>query len=230
MKAPIVEVFETIQGEGINIGKPCIFVRFWGCTLRCRFDGEQCDTPYAVFKDRDKTTQMTCEELSNEILKLRARHIIFTGGEPTLFQDFIGKVIEIVDKKRVSTFEVETNGTNKLYADFANMIDYFNVSVKLKSSNQMNEDYDKKRFNQDALDTFPFGKSVFKFVVTNKEDLAEIDIIIERYQWPVYLMPKGATRKELIKNSPEVVDLCIERGWRFSPRAHVMIWDNKKGV
>lgn len=37
---PIVEIFESLQGEGFNTGMPAIFVRFGKCNLTCPW----CDT------------------------------------------------------------------------------------------------------------------------------------------------------------------------------------------
>jgi 7-carboxy-7-deazaguanine synthase len=39
----VIEIFESLQGETTHAGRPCAFVRFAGCDLRCRY----CDTTYA---------------------------------------------------------------------------------------------------------------------------------------------------------------------------------------
>ncbi|MDX9694125.1 MAG: 7-carboxy-7-deazaguanine synthase QueE, partial [Methanothermobacter sp.] len=41
MRAPIMEVFSSIQGEGLLVGCRQIFIRFAGCNLNCKY----CDTP-----------------------------------------------------------------------------------------------------------------------------------------------------------------------------------------
>lgn len=229
MKASIVEVFETIQGEGHNVGLPSIFVRFWGCNLRCRFNGEQCDTPYAVFKERNRATEMTPEALVEHIVRFRSKNIVFTGGEPTLFQEFIIETVELLNEDYYE-FEVETNGTIPLNDTFKSMINQFNVSVKLKSSNQKNKIFNSKRINKDALDTFPIGRTYFKFVICNEEDLKEVKTLERMYMFPVYLMPQGSTRTEVIKNSPSVIKICMDNNYRFSPREHIIIYSKKRGV
>ena len=234
-KAPIVEVFESIQGEGRNIGKPSIFVRFWGCNLRCRFKGENCDTPYAVNKEKEKVKNYTSDELITKLKTFETQHIVFTGGEPMLYQDFINEVLQkIYENKVYFSSEIETNGTIPIkYNNKTPIISFseFNISVKLKSSNQENDKYDKLRIKHSALKTFTIHKSSFKFVYTCKDDINEILYLHKKYpNITVYLMPEGMTRKEIIKHSPEVANICIKHNFKFSPREHIMIWDNKRGI
>jgi len=40
----------------------------------------------------------------------------------------------------------------------------------------------------------------------------------------------GATREDQIKNAPEIINICIQNNFEFSPRLHVLIYDIKKGV
>jgi organic radical activating enzyme len=228
-KVPIVEIFETVQGEGVNLGLPSIFVRLWGCNLRCQFDGKQCDTPYAVKEERDKAKNMTALEVVEEIRKLNPIHIVWTGGEPMMFQPFISEVISYLIGFGYS-HEVETNGTLKCSEALFYSVNNFNLSVKLKGSNQENEEYDKKRINFESINSYPVDKSIFKFVINTEEDKVEAMDIASHFQLPIYLMPQGATREEIIKNSPDVIQLCIETGCNFSPREHIMVWSNKRGV
>lgn len=96
------EIFCSIQGEGINAGKPAIFVRFAGCNLKCSW----CDT------DNTAKKTMTEENLFTEILRLNKKHrawlVVFTGGEPTL-QLTRRMVASLLD--RFIEVTVETNGT-----------------------------------------------------------------------------------------------------------------------
>ena len=41
---PVVELFDSIEGEGKRTGYMAVFVRFAGCNLRCSY----CDTGYAL--------------------------------------------------------------------------------------------------------------------------------------------------------------------------------------
>src|SRR5436305_5210328 len=70
----ITEIFFSIQGESSHVGKPCIFVRLTGCSLRCVW----CDTKYAYSGGRE----MTHDEVLSEVEKHPAKLVEVTGGEP----------------------------------------------------------------------------------------------------------------------------------------------------
>ena len=70
----INEIFYSLQGEGAFTGTPSIFIRFSGCNLKCDF----CDTIHQPYKE------MTMKEIIEEIKKYPAKHIVLTGGEPTM--------------------------------------------------------------------------------------------------------------------------------------------------
>ena len=44
----------------------------------------------------------------------------------------------------------------------------------------------------------------------------------------IMLMPEGITSKAIIGKSDEVVKVCIERGWTYTSRMHILIWGNVK--
>lgn len=95
----LVEIFESLQGEGRNVGRPCAFVRFAGCNLACPW----CDT------DVTRRFSATDAEILSELKGFRARSVILTGGEPTLQAG----MPELVAALRAAGFwiGVETNGT-----------------------------------------------------------------------------------------------------------------------
>jgi len=228
MKAPIAELFESCQGEGRFIGHPVIFIRFWGCNLRCQFNGKSCDTPYAVIQEKEKAKEYNPDELVDQIKSLGPHRLVWTGGEPLIYQNYMVEVCKLLgnDYKH----EIETNGTLSPITELQFYMDWFNVSVKLKSSNQ-EEGYENKRINPKALLTFPQERSCLKFVINGEEDINEIQELIKQTHFEnIYLMPQGATRIEILENSAKVVDLCMRYNYIFSSRLHILIWDSKRGV
>ena len=45
-----------------------------------------------------------------------------------------------------------------------------------------------------------------------------------------WLMPEGQTRDQLEIIRKECADKCVEHGWNYSERIHVVIWGDKRGV
>ena len=93
MKAPIIEIFSSFQGEGVLIGQRQIFVRFAGCNLNCAY----CDTKNSISKKEG--TLMTPEEVVSKIesiLTPDCHTISFTGGEPSLYPEFINEVSKLM--------------------------------------------------------------------------------------------------------------------------------------
>ncbi len=75
--------------------------------------------------------------------------------------------------------------------------------------------------------------SIFKFPVRDEADLAETDAIVSEVRIPpqrVYLMPICSTRKELNERSQIVAEMALSRGYSFSPRLQLLIWDQTTGV
>lgn len=100
----VVELFETVQGEGIYIGVPSVFFRTGMCNLECY----GCDTKW------DDWTETKVEACAEKILSFKSKHVVFTGGEPTLWQNELAQLMSFIDIHRGSdtphTFTVETNG------------------------------------------------------------------------------------------------------------------------
>ena len=116
MKYKLVEIFESLQGEGRNTGRPCVFVRFAGCNLACPW----CDT------DVGERFSMTLDELLNEIATYKAKTVVLTGGEPTLLDGAPELVAAL--KKLGYYIAVETNAT--VDADWLQFVDYVACSPK----------------------------------------------------------------------------------------------------
>lgn len=112
----LVEIFESLQGEGRNTGRPCVFVRFAGCNLKCPW----CDT------DVKKRFEVSLDELLAELGQYKAKSVILTGGEPTIQAEMPELVAAL--KKAGYWIGVETNGT--IAADWLGFVDYVACSPK----------------------------------------------------------------------------------------------------
>ena len=115
-KYDLVEIFESLQGEGRNMGRPCVFVRFAGCNLACPW----CDT------DVSCRFSATLDELLKAISGFRAKSVVLTGGEPTLV-DAMPELVAAL-KERGYWIAVETNGTSD--AEWLQFVDYVACSPK----------------------------------------------------------------------------------------------------
>lgn len=99
MKFPIVEIFTSIQGEGVNLGKPANFVRFAGCNLNCVW----CDTEWKKPKEK-----LTNEEILSR-LDPEVKLVVLTGGEPLLQKELLWLMADL--KSAGYDVAIETNGT-----------------------------------------------------------------------------------------------------------------------
>lgn len=250
----ISEIFYSIQGEGQTQGVPSIFIRLTGCNLTCGISKETfklakkqnwgqtrissaklknatwvCDTHAIWMKGNKKKFKDVLDIFHIEYLK-RGAHLIITGGEPLLHSQ---SIIQYLYWLRTHydvfpTIEIETNGTiipdNELIA----LIDYWNVSPKLKNSGMVYE----KRINELALYKLSRLKgAIFKFVISQESDWIEIMQDFEMIDFKkIWLMPAAETREELIRNSPAIVKLAISNGLKFSNRLQLMVWNKATGV
>lgn len=108
----VVEIFQSIQGEGLHTGSPSNFIRLAGCPLECEF----CDTDYEARKD------LTVEEILQK-LNPDIRTVILTGGEP-LIHNFNPLIIAL--RRATYRIHLETSGILPLPSG----IDYVSVSPK----------------------------------------------------------------------------------------------------
>ena len=137
MKAPIIEIFSSFQGEGVLIGQRQIFVRFAGCNLNCDY----CDTKHSISKNEG--ILMTPAEVVSKIesiLTPDCQTISFTGGEPSLYPDFINEVSRLTNLKIM----LETNGTLPDNIDLIHNLDIVSLDIKLKE--HFNGDYKEDIF------------------------------------------------------------------------------------
>jgi len=89
MAMSVTEIFFSLQGESTRVGRPCVFVRFTGCDLRCSW----CDTAYSFHGG----TKRSREEIRAEIARHPTRYVTLTGGEPLLQKELPQLAAELVE-------------------------------------------------------------------------------------------------------------------------------------
>ncbi|MEM5866365.1 MAG: 7-carboxy-7-deazaguanine synthase QueE [Candidatus Aenigmatarchaeota archaeon] len=208
----ISEIFCSIQGEGKNVGKPSVFVRVSGCDLaeKCPIE---CDTKYAWYEGKE----MKVSEIIKIIKTFPVTNIIFTGGEPGLYAD---EILEIIDRLKDYTTEVETNGNKDLFHIYP-FFDVVTISPK--------KGFEDLDFLVTVKD---FPNVIFKFVVKDEEDFDYWHTIVLRLRIPkekVYFMPEGTTDEILKERSLWLVEKCKQHNFNFSPRLHIWLWGNVRG-
>lgn len=233
---PIAETFVSIQGEGMLTGTPSWFVRLAGCNLRCRW----CDTPYASWDAHGQ--QRSIASLLEQAKASQVKHAVLTGGEPMLFEG-IEMLCEALAREGWH-ITIETAGT------IARTLpcDLMSISPKLSNSTPAKNDprdplaiwhdrHDKRRLDIEALDVLIQQAHDYqlKFVVCSANDLHEIDSLLAKLKTydpiRVLLMPEGVEPAQATPfDLRTVVQLCIDRGWRYCHRVHIEVFGNQPGT
>jgi 7-carboxy-7-deazaguanine synthase len=223
----IAETFAgTVQGEGPSAGTPAMFIRCSGCNLECRW----CDTPYtwdrARFDIRAERTRRSVADLSAWAADSPEPLAVLTGGEPLMQQRALIPLASALAGmgKRV---EIETNGTYLPAAELAGLGVHFNVSPKLTNAGLPAV----RAIRPDALAAFAATPNrVFKFVVSDLSDLRQVDALVAAYGLTgVWVMPEGTTPSAVINGMRDLVPAVTSRGYRISPRLHVLLWGDERG-
>jgi 7-carboxy-7-deazaguanine synthase len=223
----IAETFAgTVQGEGPSAGTPAMFIRCSGCNLECRW----CDTPYtwdrARFDLPAERARRSVAELASWAAGRPEPLAVLTGGEPLMQQRALVPLARALAAlgKRV---EIETNGTYPPAAELACLGVHFNVSPKLASAGMPAS----RTIRPDALAAFAATPNrVFKFVVGDPSDLGQIDALVARYRLTeVWVMPEGTAPRAVIDGMRALVPAVAGRGYRISPRLHVLMWGDERG-
>ncbi|AEE70589.1 7-carboxy-7-deazaguanine synthase QueE [Helicobacter pylori] len=250
MKLPVVESFFSLQGEGKRIGKPSLFLRLGGCNFSCRgFNCKTtlhdetltgCDSLYAVHPKFKETwdyyhePKSLIERLEDLAPNYKHFDFILTGGEPSLYfnNPILISVLEHFYHKKIPLF-VESNGS--IFFEFSPILKELHFTLSVKLSFSLEEE--SKRINLKALQNIlNNAKSAhFKFVLESKnatQSIIEIQNLLKQLPLKnneIFLMPLGATNKELDKNLKTLAPLALEHGFNLSDRLHIRLWDNQKG-
>jgi 7-carboxy-7-deazaguanine synthase len=169
---------------------------------------------------------------------------VITGGEPLLgWQRVWPALLDMCRKVGLKNVTFETNGTQAVKSDLTN---YFNLqnldlhvtwstSPKLSISGETTED----ALKPDVLKSMNAVHNSYlynKFVVRDEQCINEVDMFVDSYKESgvqldsVYLMPEGATLEQQTLTEKNVAEICMNTGYKFSPRLHINLFGNAWGT
>jgi 7-carboxy-7-deazaguanine synthase len=208
----ISEIFRSLQGEGVLIGTPTVFIRAVGCNLNC----DWCDTEYA----KQGGEEMSVEAILAKVDSYKTPFVCLTGGEPLTQKK---EAIRLMLKLLGSGYHVtlETNGSIDLEEVPCSENMLISMDVKCPSSRMQ----EKMMFSNIEL-LSPADQ--LKFIVADKDDLKYADKILKRYtvQCTVIFTPVGGL--ELLSLAEWVLKKKINA--RVLPQLHKVIWGDERGV
>ncbi len=164
----VKELFYTLQGEGMNAGRPAVFCRFAGCNLWsghqkdrasavCKF----CDTDFVGTDGTDGGKYESASALAAAIERLwpeeesARRFAVLTGGEPALQVD-----AAFIDALHAHGFRIaiETNGTLELPAgiDWVCVSPKADAALKVKEGNELKLVYPQAGASPSAYEALSF--------------------------------------------------------------------------
>jgi 7-carboxy-7-deazaguanine synthase len=221
----IAELFYSIQGEGSLVGVPSVFIRTSGCNLRCAW----CDTPYTSWQPEG--ADLTLGQIVDEVKAHPARHVVVTGGEPMIAPD----IVPLTERLRELGLHITIETAGTVFQPVA--CDLMSISPKLANSrpnDQWAAQHDRLRIQPEVLlelmARYPYQ---LKFVIEKPDDLEEVRTLIgtlEADRGRVILMAEGTDRERLRERAAWLAEICKQEGFRFSPRLHVELWGNRRGV
>lgn len=168
-------------------------------------------------------------------------HLVITGGEPLLgWQRAYEELLSHTGMADIRNITFETNGTQPLHADFKRYLKEkfgpgrevtFSVSAKLSASGEAWEDAICPEIVNEYQN---YGTTYLKFVVETEDHVDEAVRAVDAFRavgfaGVVYLMPQGGVVTPYDANKLNIANICIERGFNYSPRLHVDLFGNGWG-
>jgi len=226
----ISEIFYSIQGEGRLSGVPSVFIRTSGCNLRCVW----CDTPYTSWSPDGQ--EMSLDEILHAIESYPLDHVVLTGGEPLLSHEI--EELSVTLKTAGAHVTIETAATifKPVSCDLVSMSPKLSNSTPWQKQNgRFAAMHDQHRLNYNVVQQFIEGYDYqLKFVVDREQDFAEVRQIVDALKnvdtSRVLIMAQARNRHQLHQKSRWIVELCKKFGYGYSPRLHIELYGNRRGV
>ena len=230
---PIIEIFNSVSGEGISAGGVMTFVRSAGCNLRCSY----CDTKYSYDEFDCRNKNLKPDEIIDIINTYRCKNILCTGGEP-LELNKAKRYLPLYIASKGFKVRIETNGSCPVYS-------HSEIKEFIEDTNLLNLNYaldikcpdslmSENNIYEENFKMLGLGDEL-KFVVASQNDLDFGIDVIKKYSG--VLAKSGA----IINFSPvfgkihpsNIVDILKENNGyfeetglkvRLSLQIHKFIW------
>jgi 7-carboxy-7-deazaguanine synthase len=180
---------------------------------------------------------VTVEEIVRRVVEFPSRHVVLTGGEPTIMPDFM----ELCAALKAKEYHVTVETAATVFAN--SKVDLASLSPKLANSTPYERDggrfaasHERQRLNFGVIQQWIDSAEDFqlKFVVSSQSDIDEIQTILSKLKnWSpddVLLMPEGTDSATLDARAPWVADACRKTGFRFCPRLHIALFGHTRGT
>jgi len=189
---PVMEAFNTIQGEGYHQGKAAYFIRLAGCDVGCVW----CDVKESWPAEQHPIKKI--DEIIEPLLKIKGNLVVITGGEPLMYNlTYLTKKINALHKKT----HIETSGAHPLTGNW----DWICLSPK--------------KFKAPLPEFFEVANEL-KIIVFNKNDLkwAETNAAKVSQNCKLYLQPEWSKKEQI---TPLIIDYVKENPrWEISLQIH----------
>lgn len=207
----ISEIFYSLQGEGPWIGQPSLFIRLGGCIEPyCPW----CDTQHALAE----METMRLEDLLITLQRFPCMRVVITGGEPFLQWERGLSDLHIMLSERGYSIQYETSGKV--------CIPRIDNAVIVCSPKNIEGVW---HFDMANLDKATY----YKFLAGGDDWIGTIDEFIRANRIDkekILIMPLGITRKEQMDRMEEVFGYSLQRGYRMSPRLHILTFNTRRGI
>lgn len=177
---PVLELFDSVQGEGTHMGRMVTFVRLAGCNLKCPW----CDTKESWTGSNAR--MMTPFEIDHAA---GYSTMVITGGEPTIHNANLNMALHQWKEAGLQV-HIETNGTNPV----SPLVDWVVCSPKRENNYAIHE-----ALRPDEL----------KYVVDEDfdENFAIPEDVRERFNGKIWLQPEGSDARTMKRMWKKCYDL-----------------------
>ncbi len=194
----VCEHFLSIQGEGLTVGAPSLFIRSGRCSVGCRF----CDTKYSWNSGKE----LTPEEVREIVLSSRVKRVVITGGEPLEEEDLPQVLKKLAELEEVEGITLETCG--HFFRELPKEKLYLVLSPKPPTMGV--------KFPKGELLKFLsfYDQLELKFTLYSEEDFREIKAFLkenkEAVPEPVVLQPLEVPGKPYRETAKKVVEMVLK--------------------